>query len=129
MSEGDFPEEPCTGGSGPLSRSALFTPGATSIAGFAFAVFSMLGQGSWSAAITSLFWGSNYSMGSVDRVMVAWGVSSLLMAGLALWCARSTLQVSDVHPRWEGHLARAAVLVALVGALFAVLTIVGGFLH
>jgi hypothetical protein len=103
------------------------TPQATAIAGFAFAVFSMLGQGSWSIALTSLFWGENYSVGAVGNVMAAWGVGCLVMATTGAWLASSTIRTSS-HT-WEAHVARAAVLVAAAGAVLAVLTILGALIH
>lgn len=105
----------------------LMTPQATAIAGFAFAVFSMLGQGTWSTALTTLFWGSSYDMGTVGNVMVVWGLGCLLMAGLGGWLAVTTLRSGSAT--WEAHLARAAVMVAGVGSVLAVLTIVGGLVH
>lgn len=120
-------EEP-QGPSGPvLSPGRLLTPQASAIAGFAFAVFSMLGQGSWSTALSTLVWGDSFGMGSVRHVMAVWGVGCLAMAALGIWLAHRTLQVAD-HA-WEGQLARATVIVAALGALLAVLTIIGGVVH
>jgi len=127
MSEQHFTESPEDTSGSASGFSRLLTPQASAIAGFAFAVFSMLGQGSWSIALTALFWGESYSPGGVVGVMVAWGIGCLLMAALAAWLAGGTLRVAG--PSWEGHLARAAVLVAGVGAVLAVLTIVGGLVH
>jgi hypothetical protein len=126
MSEQEFTGEsrPRTG---PLSAGNMLTPKATAIAGFAFAVFSMLGQGSWSTAITALFWGTNYDVGTVPHVMVVWGIGCLIMAGLAGWLAHRTLRATNGD--WEAHLARAAVLIGTVGAVLATLTIIGGLLH
>jgi hypothetical protein len=128
----DMSEQEITGESRSRTRSlfspgTLLTPKATAIAGFAFAIFSMLGQGSWSTAMTALFWGTSYDIGTVPNVMVVWGVGCLIMAGLAGWLALSTLRATD--GAWEANLARAAVLVATVGAVLAVLTIVGGLIH
>jgi uncharacterized membrane protein len=103
------------------------TPKATAIAGFTFAVFSMMGQGSWSNAITALFWGANYQAGAVPDVMVVWGIGCLVMAGLGAWLARRTLRLVD--QTWDAHLARAATLVAAAGAVLALVTVLGGLLH
>src|SRR4051794_33712551 len=127
MSDQNFTDSPEDTSGSAFSPSQLLTPQASSIAGFAFAVFSMLGQGSWSIALTALFWGQSYSPGSVDGVMVAWGIGCLLMAGLAVWLAGGTLRVTGQS--WEAHLARAAVLVAGVGAILAALTVIGGLVH
>ena len=127
MSDENPSQDPPSRATGLLSPGNLMTSKATGIAAFAFACFSMQGQGSWSTAVTSLFWGTNVDPGAVDLVMVAWGVGCLLMAGLGMGLANRTLQLEE-HA-WEAHLARAAVLVAAVGAVLALLTIVGGFLH
>lgn len=121
---------PQTPTAGPLRIANLLTPKAAAIAAFAFAVFSMLGQGSWRPAITTLLWGTDLGMVSAGRVMVGWGIGALLMAALAAGLARMALLVSDADPApWEAELARAAVLVAVVGALLSVVTIVGVLLH
>ncbi len=128
MSEQNLGGEPQTVRRGVLSPANLMTTQATAIASFAFAVFSMLGQqGSWSTALTSLLWGTSYDIGAVDEVMVAWGVGGLLIAAVGVWLAHRTLRVVD--QAWEAHLARAAVLIAAVGALLAVVAILGGLLH
>jgi hypothetical protein len=121
-------------GEGPDARNiarfgagGLMTSKATAIAAFAFAVFSMMGQGSWSIALTALFWGVNYEAGAVPNVMVVWGVGCLVMAGLGAWLAHRTLRLVD--QTWEGHLARAATLVAAAGAVLALITILGGLVH
>lgn len=127
MTEQEFVGEPHSRAGGSLSLAPMFTPQATAIAGFAFAVFSMLGQGSWSTAVTALFWGTSYGSATVPDVMVVWGVGCLAMAGLAGWLARRTLRASD--GAWEAHVARAAVLIAAAGAVLAVVTIIGGLIH
>lgn len=108
---------------------ALLTPKATAIAGFAFAVFSMLGQGTWSAAVQSLFWGSSFPESQLPSVLGSWAVASLLLAVVGWLLARRTLTDPGAAAGWEGHLARAAVLVAAAGALLSVLGIVGALLH
>lgn len=129
MTEREYNDEPTapTSTTSPLAPANLMTPRATAIAGFAFAVLSMLGQGTWSTALTTLFWGTSYSPDAVPHVMAVWGVGCLVVAGLGAWLARNTLRVAD--QAWEAHLARAAVIVAALGALLAVLTIIGGLIH
>lgn len=124
-SEQEFVHEPSA--QGPFAPANLLTPKATAIAGFTFAILSMLGQSTWSTALTTLFWGTSYSPDSVPSVMTVWGIGSLVVAGLGVWLAHNTLRVAD--QAWEAHLARAAVIVAALGALLAVLTIIGGLLH
>lgn len=113
--------------SAPLRPGNLMTPQATAIAALAFAVFSMMGQGSWSTALSALFWGASFGAGSVPGVMVAWGIGCLVMAGLSVLLAHSTLRITD--RAWEAQLARAAVIVAGVGTVLAVVTIIGALVH
>jgi hypothetical protein len=127
MSEQEFTGESRSRTGSRFSPENLLTPKATAIAGFAFAVFSMLGQGSWITALTALFWGTSYGIGTVPNVMVAWGIGCLIMDGLAGWLAHHTLRATD--GAWEAHLARATVLIATAGAALAALTIVGGIVH
>lgn len=127
MADQDLGDRPDARKIAPFSRANLMTPKATAIAAFTFALFSMMGQGSWSTALTSLLWGTNYDVGTVPHVMAVWGIGCLIMAGLGVWLAHSTLRLST--QAWEAHLARAAVLVAAAGAVLAILTIVGGLVH
>jgi hypothetical protein len=124
-SEQEFVHEPST--PGPFAPANLLTPKATAIAGFTFAVLSMLAQSTWSTALTTLFWGSSYSPGTVPNVMAVWGIGCLVVAGLGAWLAHHTLRVAD--QAWEAQLARAAVIVAALGGILAVLTIIGGLVH
>ena len=127
MAEEEFTAESRPRTSSPFGPGNLLTSKARATAGFAFAVFSMLGQGSWGAAISALFWGTSYDIGAVPNVMAVGGVGSLIMAGLAAGLARGTLRATG--EAWEAHLARAAVLIAAVGAALAILTIIGGLIH
>ncbi len=127
MAEEEFTAESHPRTRSPFSPGNLLTPKATATAGFAFAVFSMLGQGSWGTAISALFWGTNYDIGAVPNVMAVWGIGSLIMAGLAAGLANSTLRATG--EAWESHLARAAVLIAAAGAALAILTIIGSLIH
>lgn len=126
MSEQEFAGESLAS-SNPFAPANLLTARASAIAGFSFAVFSMLGQGSWTTAVTALFWGTGFPDGAVPNVMAGWGIGGLVMAGVASLLARNTLRTAD--EAWEAHLARAAVLVAAAAAVLAVLTIVGGLAH
>ena len=127
MSDEHVSQRPETGYTAPLRPGNLMTPQATAIAAFAFAVFSMLGQGSWSMALTSLFWGVNYQVGVVPNVMVVWGIGCLVMAGLGVWLALYTLRFAAAT--WEAHVARAAVFVAAAGTVLGAITILGGLVH
>jgi hypothetical protein len=114
----------------PSMVTSLLTPGASAIAGFAFAVFSMLGQGTWSTALQSLFWsGGGFPQSSLGAVLSVWAVGTLLMAIVGIVLARRTLADAVTSASWEGNLARAALLVAAAGVLLSLLGIVGGLLH
>lgn len=127
MSEHE-PDEATTGG-GPSFLGSLMTPKAAAIAGFAFAVLSMTGQGTWSMAVQTLFWGSNFPQSQVTFVLGSWAVATLVIAALGWLLARRTLSDAVAADSWEGHLARAATLVAGVGAVLSVLGILGSLVH
>lgn len=106
------------------SRPPLLTPASAAIAGFTFAVFSVLGQGAWGTALSTLVWGRSYALGSGIHVLTAWGVGNLIMAAVAVSLGRRTIAAEP--DGWASHLARAAVIVAGLGATLAVITIIGG---
>lgn len=105
--------------------STLLTPKASAITGFTLAVFSMMGQGSWTIAVQSFF-GTNFGPQDYATTVLVVGVVSLALATGALLLARQVLLQHLGGPPWEDHLARAAVVIAGLGAVFAVVTIVGG---
>jgi hypothetical protein len=110
--------------------SGLLTPRATAIAAFAFAVFSMQGQGTWSQALQTLFWGAGqYPESRVLSVFVTWGLATLLLAVVAGLLALHTLRDAVASTTWEGSLARAAVLVASAGALLSLIGILAGLVR
>ncbi len=117
-------ERPATRGE-PFTVASVFTPKATAIAGFAFAVLSMTGQGIWTQVLQAL-WGQGFPASLVGYVLVSWAGSTLLVALVALLLARRTLRDGAAAAGWEGHLARAAVIVASVGALLSLVAILGG---
>jgi hypothetical protein len=107
----------------------LLTPRACAIAGFAFAAFSMLGQGTWSLALQALVWGSTFQQSQIGSILAGWALATLILAGVAWLLARRTLADPVAAGAWDGHLARAAVLVAAAGAVFSVIGLVGGLVH
>lgn len=110
-------------GPGPMAQ--LLTPKTSAIAGFALAVFSMLGQGSWTIAVQSFF-GTNFGPGDYGSVLITGGIASLALAAGGLLLARRVLLEPHAGSPWEHHLAGAAVIIAGLGAVFGVLTIIGG---
>ncbi len=109
------------------SRPTLLTPPAAAIAGFTFAVFSVLGQGAWGTALSTLVWNNSYAMGSGVHVLASWGFGNLVMAGIAVALGRRSIAAEPEG--WASHLARAAVIVAGLGAVLAVITIIGGLIQ
>jgi nitrate reductase gamma subunit len=104
----------------------LLTPKACATAAFALAVFSILGQGSWSLAAQSLFASTIVSEGDYDVLVALAGLPSLALAvGAVLLARRTLLQPRSVLSSWEDHLARASVLVAALGGLLGLLTLLG----
>lgn len=110
------------------SPSALLTTPAAATTAFALAVFSMLGQGSWTIAAQSLF-GASFAPDTYGWILATGGVTSLAMAAAAVGLSSRVLTLDEPVSSWDGHLARAAVLVAALGGLFSVLTIVAGALQ
>jgi hypothetical protein len=107
----------------------LLTAEASAIIGFTLAVTSLLGQTSWTTAVQAFF-GSSFAESSFDNVLVWYGVASLAMAGVSMWFGRRATEAeAGSAPTWAGHLARAAIVLAAFGALFAVLTVLGGLIH
>ena len=103
----------------------LLTPKASAITAFTLAVMSMLGQGSWTTAVQS-FYGTSFAPSSYGSIVVAIGLVLLAMALGALWLARSVILRANRDTSWEDHLARAAVVVGGLGAVLALVTVVGG---
>src|SRR6478735_10814116 len=107
------------------TTTGLLTAEASAIVGFTLAVTSLLGQTSWTTAMQSFF-GTSFPESSVDNVLLWYGVASLLMAGVAMWFGRRvTFDQAGTTSTWAGHLARADIVLAAFGAVFAVLTILG----
>lgn len=112
-----------------VPTGTLLTPKSAAIAGFTFAVLSMTGQGTWSTALESLFWGQTFPQSQANAVVGSWSVATLLLAGLGWLLARRALADAAAAVSWEGHLARAAMIVAAVAAALSVLGVLGALLH
>lgn len=112
-----------------ITVSSVLTPQATAIAGFVIAVLSLLGQNTASTVLQWLFWGTSFTQSSVPNVMVVYAVGTLLLAVVGGLLALHTLRSPEPAEPWAGHLARAALLVAALGALVSVVGIIGGLVH
>jgi hypothetical protein len=103
----------------------LLTAHTSATVAFTFAVLSMLGQGAWTMAAQS-FTGTTFAP---SEFLVTGGVASLALAVGALWLGRRVLVARATAPSpWAAHLAGAAVVVGALGALLAILTIIGAAL-
>jgi hypothetical protein len=102
----------------------LLTRQASAITAFTLAVLSVFGQGSWTTALQSV---TGFVPGGAGYFsMVMWfGIIELGLAVGAMLLAGRVLTGDPDQARWEGHLARAAAMIALLGTVFAVVTIIG----
>ena len=110
-------------GSGSGSGDTLLTPEACAIAGFTLAALTMTGQGAWTAVAQSLF-GSSFPESSLGTVLASGFLAALVVDVLAVLLARRALADPGSRAGWAGHLARAAIVVAVLGAGFSLLALV-----
>ena len=88
-------------------------------------LLSMLGGGSTVGFVAQAVIGFNFSPDELRWQYVLSAVLLVLFAASALLLARRALGVDqDAAASWANHVARSAVAVAAVGALFAVVTLV-----
>ena len=121
-------DDTTTPGAGAGTVHPVLSAEASAITGFTLAVTSLLGQTSWTTAMQAFF-GTSFPQSDVNNVLLWYGVASLLMSGVAMWFGRRvTYAEVGARPTWAGHLARAALVLATFGALFAVLTVLGALI-
>jgi hypothetical protein len=102
----------------------FLSPEAASICGFSLAVLSLQGQGSWMTAVGSFF-GTRVGLGAYGHVLTVAGLVALALAVAAVLLAGRVVRDGAVVG-WPDHLARAAVVLGLLGGVFAVVTVAGG---
>ncbi|MGH3960086.1 hypothetical protein [Mycobacterium sp.] len=110
----------------PSWLSGILTPEASAISGFAFAALSMMGQGTLGVAIQAIVLGDGFGPSDVGSAFALWGIATLVLAVIGFVLAGRTLRDPYAASRWPGHLARAAVIVAVVGVLVSLIGIVAG---
>ena len=113
----DRPADPATG------RPSLLDPATRSVAGLVLAVAGLLGQNVVQVGTQVLLVGGTGG-GGPSRYFLASAIGALLPLAAALWLAWGPAR--SAHVGWPTHLARAAVVVALVGVVGAALMLVGG---
>ncbi|CAN5535661.1 hypothetical protein BH10ACT10_BH10ACT10_23240 [soil metagenome] len=105
------------------ATAGIMTPQASAIAGFTLAALALTGQGAWTG-LAQAFFGANFSSSSLGSVLAGGFLATLVVEAIALLLARHALTEPAVEPSWVGHLARAAVLLAVIGGGFSVLAAV-----
>ena len=116
----DAPRSTATAADG---RPTLLDPASRAVAGLALAVVGLMGQNVVQVGTQLLLVGGGGSS-SPTRYFVASAVGALLPLAVALWLAWGPAR--GVAVGWPTHLARAAVVIALVGVAGAALMLVGG---
>ncbi len=107
---------------------SLLTPGACAVVALVLSVLVLMGNNLMvvgSQAIVGNVFGGSSDFG---RYLVTTGGGMLVPVALSLVLARRALALGGATAQ-QATLARAAVVLALVGAVYAVLTLVGGLLH
>jgi hypothetical protein len=107
----------------------LLAPAPSAVAAIVLAAVSLMGQNLPLIGVQAVLGQGFQRMSIPDQgtYYLVWGVSALVPLGLAALLALKSLRGSDAG--WPAHLARAALILAAVGAAGAVLTAVGGILH
>ena len=102
----------------------LLDPTTRAVAGLVLAVIGLMGQNLVQVGTQLLLVGAGSS--SPDRYFLASAAGALLPLAAALWLAWGPARGTVTG--WATHLARAAVVVALVGVAGAALMLLGGLL-
>lgn len=107
------------------AAAGLLTPSSRAVAGLALAVAALMGQNVLTTGIQLLVMGPGG--GGPTSYVIALGVAAALPAVLAMLLAWPVAR--DRAGGWPGHLAGAAVLVAVVALGGAAMALVGALLH
>jgi hypothetical protein len=106
-----------------LPAVRILTPQAAAIAAFTFAVLTMLGQGAWSGLVQSFLF-SSFAADQYATLLVSSYGATLVLDGFAFWLAHRALSDPVAAETWAGHLARAAVVVAVVAVVIAAIALI-----
>ena len=111
------------------SAASLLTVEAAAIAALTFALLGMFGGATVASVVAQAVVGDPWSPADVrwDAVVSA-GVALLFVLAALLLGRRVVVAEEDVPP-WSGHLARAAVVVAIPGAVLTGVAILAGVLR
>jgi hypothetical protein len=95
--------------------------------GIVLAVLSLQGQGSWTLAVQSIF-GLRFGPDQLGLVMTLSGLVTLGLSVTGFVLGRRAMAVPTSAASWEQYVGRAAVVLGALGAVIAVVTVVGGLL-
>ena len=112
-------------GTAAAGRPSLLDPASRAVAGLALAVVGLMGQNVVQVGTQVLLVGGGGSS-SPTRYFVASAVGALLPLAVALWLAWGPARTATTG--WATYVARAAVVIALVGVAGAGLMLLGGLL-
>ncbi|QBR93227.1 hypothetical protein [Nocardioides euryhalodurans] len=104
----------------------ILTPPARAVSGLALAVMGLFGQNLPSVGLQALVLGPGGS-GDLALYYLVMGLGSAALSALALLLVSSLARGPATG--WPAHVARATVVVALVGIVGALLIVVGGLVH
>ena len=113
----------------PRWTDGLLAPIPSAVAALVLAMVSLMGQNLPLIGVQAVLGQGFQRMSIPDQgtYYLVWGVSALVPIGVAALLAVKSLRGADAG--WPAHLARAALILAVVAAAGAVLTTLGGLLH
>ncbi len=97
------------------------------VVGLVLAVLSLQGQGSWTLAIQSIF-GLRFGPDQFGVVMALTGLAALALSVAGVVLGRRATSSPAGAASWEQYVGRAAVVLGVLGAVIAVVTVVGSLL-
>jgi hypothetical protein len=126
MAQSDSYSEPMGDARPPaLSVAALLTPESTAITAATLAYLSVFDAGGVASAIQATFgWSFGFDDSYASNIAAA-GLFMILAAVGATVLGLRVVRLAPAQQRWAGHLARASILVAALGAVLGVITVVG----
>jgi len=99
------------------------TPQSRAIAAFTLAVLLLFGHLNRAALAVVLVFGSSYPDGRGGLFLTS--AMTVAIAAAVAWFAMNTVGVVGASTGWDSHLARAAVVVAVVGLVIAIMLGIG----
>jgi hypothetical protein len=126
MSDDASYDDPHDGGVPAWHPDALLSPGPSAVVAFTLAVLVLTGNNLLVFG-TQAFFGQLYTS-SETTSLVVYTVGSLVPAAASLYLAGRAL-VAGATSGWETVLARAAVVLAVVGVFYSLLTLIGALIH